>query len=240
MEYKYLILSDLHLGSTDSNPKKILKFLKSIEYDTLILNGDIIDGWKLRRGGSIRKKEVEVLTYLLNVSKRKKVVYVRGNHDDFLDHMIPITLGDIEIVDNYEIEVNGKKIFITHGDVFDKITKELKWIAYIGDIGYTMLIKLNKIYNRIRNHFGYPYYSFSKEIKHKVKKAVSYISDFEESLAKLSKHRGYSGVICGHIHHPEIREIDGIMYYNSGDWVESMSALSYHELNGWELIFYLK
>jgi UDP-2,3-diacylglucosamine pyrophosphatase LpxH len=238
MHYKYVILSDIHLGSSDSNPQKVIKYLKSLSFDTLILNGDIIDGWKIRRGGRLRTKEVELLKYVLKISKNKKVIYLRGNHDDFLDHMIPITLGDIQIKTQHELEVSDKKYFVIHGDVFDKITRELKWMAYIGDVGYTFLIKLNKILNRVRKLQGRSYYSFSKEIKAKVKRAVNYISSFEESLAKLAKQKGYGGVICGHIHSAEIKDIGGVMYYNSGDWVESMSALLYSEKNGWELDFY--
>lgn len=240
MHYKYLILSDLHLGSSDSNPKKLLKFLKSINYDILILNGDIIDGWKIKRGGRIRNKEVEVLKHFFDVSKTKTVVYIRGNHDDFLDNIIPIYFGDIHVVDNYTINADNKYHYIIHGDVFDKITKELKWVAVIGDIGYTFLIKTNKIINKIRHFFGLEYYSFSKEIKLKVKKAVNYISDYEENLTKLARQKNCQAIICGHIHHPEIKEINEIMYYNSGDWVESMSSLVYSDKNGWEILYYKK
>lgn len=238
MHYKYIVISDLHLGSSDSNPKKLLKFLKSITFDNLILNGDIIDAWKLRRGGAIRPKELELLKFILKLSKNINVVYLRGNHDDFLDHIIPIQFGDIQIVEQYSIEIDEKRFYVIHGDVFDRITKELKWVAQIGDIGYTLLIKINKLVNKFRKLQGKSYYSFSKEIKKKVKKAVNYISDFEKNLADLSKLKGYDGVICGHIHHPEIKDIGGVMYYNSGDWVESMSALGYTDEDGWKLIEY--
>jgi len=238
MHYKYIVISDLHLGSSDSNPKKLLKFLKSITFDNLILNGDIIDAWKLRRGGAIRPKELELLKFILKLSKNINVVYLRGNHDDFLDHIIPIQFGDIQIVEQYSIEIDEKRFYVIHGDVFDRITKELKWVAQIGDIGYTLLIKINKLVNKFRKLQGKSYYSFSKEIKKKVKKAVNYISDFEKNLADLAKLKGYDGVICGHIHHPEIKDIGGVMYYNSGDWVESMSALGYTDEDGWKLIEY--
>ena len=236
MHYRYVVLSDLHLGSSDSNPKKVQKFLKSITFDFLILNGDIIDGWKIRRGGRIRPKEVDLIKYIIKLSKEKTVIYLRGNHDDFLDIVIPMNFGYINVVDQYDIEINQKKYYVIHGDVFDKITKELRWVAQIGDVGYTLLIKTNKLVNWWRKRSGKKYYSFSKEIKHKVKKAVNYISDFSGSLVKLAKQKGYDGVICGHIHHPEIKEIEGVMYYNSGDWVESMSALVYSDEKGWEII----
>jgi UDP-2,3-diacylglucosamine pyrophosphatase LpxH len=236
MHYKYIVLSDLHLGSKHSNPKKVIKFLKSHTFDNLILNGDIIDGWKLKRGGSIRPKEVDLLKFFLKLSKHVNIIYLRGNHDDFLDHIIPINFGEINVVDQYDIEIDNKKYYVIHGDIFDRITKELKWVAQIGDIGYTLLIKINKLVNLARKWRGKSYYSFSKEIKKKVKRAVNYISDFEENLAKLAKSKGYDGVICGHIHHPEIRDIGDVMYYNSGDWVESMSALVYDD--NWKIIEY--
>lgn len=236
--YRYVVISDLHFGSSDSNPKKIMKFLKSMSFDSLILNGDIIDGWKIKRGARIRNKEVDCLKYFLDVSKEKEVIYLRGNHDDFLDHALPINLGNIKISSQHEISIETKRFLVIHGDIFDLISKELKWISKLGDIGYTILIKLNKLINRYREFRGKKYYSFSKAIKNRVKKAVNYISDFENNLAKLSKSRGFNGIICGHIHHPEIKEIDGIMYYNSGDWVESMSALVYSDKNGWEIVYY--
>ena len=211
---------------------------ESAEISIEFLNGDIIDGWKIKRGSKIRNKEIELLKYLLKLSKTTNVIYLRGNHDDFLDHIIPIQFGEIVVKDQHIIIINEKKYFIIHGDIFDKITKEIKWVAQIGDIGYTILIKINKFVNKIRKIQGKEYYSFSKEIKHKVKKAVNYISNFEENLANLAKQKGCDAIMCGHIHHPEIKEINGIMYYNSGDWVESMSALAYSNENGWELIEY--
>lgn len=240
MHYKYVIISDIHLGSSDSNPKKILNFLKSISFDNLILNGDIIDGWKIKRGGKLRNKEIELLKFILSLSKKKRIIYVRGNHDDFLDHVIPIMLGDIYITNQYSFQIDNNKYYVIHGDVFDRITKELKWIAYLGDIGYTFLIKINKFTNKIRKFFKKPYYSFSKQIKIKVKKAVNYISSFEKNLANLAKQKGYNAVICGHIHHAEIKKIDQIMYYNSGDWIESMSALVFSEKNEWEILYFFE
>lgn len=238
MNYKYVILSDLHLGSGDSNPKKIENFLESINFDKLILNGDIIDGWKLKMGGKIKKKEAKLIKYFISLSEKKEIIYLRGNHDDFLDDIVPIKFGEILIGSSYDLYVDNKKYLVVHGDVFDKTVKDLKWIAYIGDLGYTCLIKINKFINYIRSLFGLKYYSTSKQIKKGVKKAVAYIFEFEISLAKLAKSKGYDGIICGHIHDPQIKKLEGIEYLNSGDWVESMSALVYSEKNGWEILFY--
>lgn len=238
MHYKYVILSDIHLGSGDSNPKKIEIFLESIKFDELILNGDIIDGWKLKTGGRIKKKEAKLIKFIISLSEKKKVTYIRGNHDDFLDDIIPIKFGEINIVSEYNVFTKNKTYLAIHGDMFDKIVKDIKWLAYIGDFGYTCLIKINKIYNSIRKLFGMEYYSISKEIKHGVKKAIAYIYEFEKTLAIFAKSKNYDGIICGHIHHPKIGFCEGIEYLNSGDWVESMSALVYSEKNGWELIYY--
>lgn len=232
---KIVILSDIHLGSSDSNPKEIINFLKeNKDADEIILNGDIIDGWKLKRGGRINKKELELIRYILKLSKSIKISYIRGNHDDFLDPFIGMTIGSIKVYSEYSLKLDNKYYLVLHGDVFDKITKELKWIANLGDIGYTFLIKLNKLVNLIRFKLGLPYYSLSKYIKLKVKRAVNYISDFEENLAKLAEKNDADGIICGHIHHPEIRRINRIEYLNSGDVVESMTALVY-ENHQWEI-----
>lgn len=236
MSKKVIVLSDIHLGSSDSNPKKVVDFLKkNKDADEIILNGDIVDGWKLKRGGRINKKELELIRLILKLSTTIKISYIRGNHDDFLDPFIGTTIGNIKIYSEYSITLNKKLYLIIHGDVFDKVSKELKWVANIGDMGYTFLIKLNKLINRIRFKFGLPYYSLSKYIKLKVKRAVNYISDFEENLAKLAEKNNANGIICGHIHHPEIKKIGKIDYLNSGDVVESMTALVFRK-NEWKIV----
>ena len=238
MHYDIVIVSDLHLGCSASNPLQVKSFLKSITFDTLILNGDIIDGWKLRRGGHIRASELDLLKYFVKLSQQQQLVYIRGNHDDFLDHVVPTTFGRIKLVADYELVLAARRYLLIHGDVFDRVTTQLKWIAQLGDIGYTWLLKLNKYSNRIRRMFGLPYYSLSKHVKKTVKTAVNYISDFEHSLVKLAAINGYDGIICGHIHTPRMTTIAGIEYLNSGDWVESMSALGYSAATGWQLLTY--
>lgn len=166
------------------------------------------------------------------------VYYLRGNHDDFLDQILPLQIGRLQLLKDMTYESNGKKYFVTHGDIFDSVTTHFRWIAFLGDIGYTFLLWLNRIVNYYRFKAGLPYYSFSQYVKGKVKKAVSYIDDYESELAKMAKSKGCDGIICGHIHKPENRMIDGIHYLNSGDWVESMSALAEDHEGNWELIHY--
>jgi UDP-2,3-diacylglucosamine pyrophosphatase LpxH len=167
-----------------------------------------------------------------------EVIYIRGNHDDFLDKIIPLTIGNFSVKKDYIYKSNGINYYVVHGDIFDKITSNLKWLAKLGDIGYTFLLWLNKIYNNRRVKQGLPYYSLSQDIKHRVKSAVSYISSFEHELVELAKSRNCQGVICGHIHQPDIRQYDGIKYLNSGDWVESLSALVEQENGDWKILYY--
>ncbi len=238
--YKTIVISDIHLGSKGAKAKEISEFLKESHCEKLILNGDIIDGWQLKKGGTWKKKHTGFIRAVLKMIEKSdtEVIYIRGNHDDFLDQILPLRIGkQFSIRRDYLLESNGKKFFICHGDIFDNITKNMKWLAYIGDIGYNFLLWLNKWYNKYRESKGKPYYSLSQEIKQKVKAAVNYISDFEEKLADLAKARGADGIICGHIHKPEIKEIKGIQYMNSGDWVESLSALVETLEGEWKLIY---
>ena len=152
--------------------------------------------------------------------------------------MIPLQFANLHLVKDYILESNGKHYFVTHGDVFDKITSGMKWLAKLGDIGYTLLLEMNSFYNKYRLKRGKPYYSLSQAIKQKVKQAVNYISDFENVLVEFARNRKCEGVICGHIHHPENRMVDGIHYLNSGDWVETLSALTEDEEGKWEVLFY--
>ena len=167
-----------------------------------------------------------------------EVIYVRGNHDDFLDSLAPMTFYNVQIVKDFIHESHGRRYYVTHGDIFDTITTRMKWLAQLGDVGYTFLLQLNRIYNNYRLRRGLPYYSLSQAIKQKVKTAVSYISDFEQELVKLALIRKCDGVRCGHIHHPENRYYDGIHYLNSGDWVETLSALVEDEQGNWDIIHY--
>lgn len=242
-QYKTIIISDVHLGSEGSKAKEVTAFLKSVTCETLILNGDIIDGWQLKKGGSWKKKHTAFFRVVLKMIEYQhtKVIYLRGNHDDFLDQIIPFSLGkSFTIQRDYILNSGKKKFLITHGDIFDSITSNMKWLAYLGDVGYTLLLSMNKIYNQYRSWRGLSYYSFSQRIKQRVKETVNYVSDFEEKITELAKAYHCDGIICGHIHKPDIRKIDDIIYMNSGDWVESMTALVEDHDGNWELLYFLR
>jgi UDP-2,3-diacylglucosamine pyrophosphatase LpxH len=238
--YKTIIISDVHLGIPDSKAKELVRFLKRHTCDKLILNGDIIDGWQLKKSGKWEKKHTRFFRVVLKMIEKQntEVIYIRGNHDDFLDNVLPFAVGNLSIVKDHIHESNGKRYWVLHGDIFDNITSNMKWLAKLGDIGYTLLLWINRIYNNYRIKRGLPYYSLSKEIKAKVKSAVSYISDFEEQLVALARAKHFDGVICGHIHHPEIKNYEEILYLNSGDWVETMSALVETEKGNWKIKLY--
>ena len=239
-KFKTIVVSDVHLATKGSKAKEIARFLKQYDCENLILNGDIIDGWQLKKSGSWKRKHTRFFNRILKMieNHNTKVYYLRGNHDDFLDQILPFQMGHLSIQKDMIYESHGKKYFITHGDVFDSITTNLRWIAYLGDIGYTFLLWLNSVVNLYRIKRGLPYFSLSQYVKGKVKTAVSYIDQYEEELAKMAKAKGCDGIICGHIHKAENRVIDGIEYMNSGDWVETMSALAEDFDGNWQLIYY--
>jgi len=238
--YKTLVVSDVHLGTKGSKAKELVKFLKQCSCDRLILNGDIIDGWQLKKYGTWKRKHTRFFNRILKMIEEYKteVIYLRGNHDDFLDQVLPFKVGNLTIARDLMIESNGKKFYVVHGDIFDSITTNLKWVAKLGDVGYTFLLWVNSQYNQYRRRKGLPYYSLSKVVKSKVKSAVSYIDDFEKQLVEIAKIKACDGIICGHIHQPALKEIDGLIYMNSGDWVESMSALAEDEEGNWSLVYY--
>jgi UDP-2,3-diacylglucosamine pyrophosphatase LpxH len=218
----------------------VVHFLRHHTCDRLILNGDIIDGWQLRKSGKWKKKHTAFFKLIMKwLSKTDtEVIYLRGNHDDFLDEVLPLQLGNFSIQRYHTIDSAGKKYFVVHGDIFDSVTTNLKWIAQLGDIGYTFLLWMNRHYNNYRGKRGLPYYSLSQVVKHKVKQAVSFISDYETELCAVAKAQQCHGVICGHIHHPDNKYIDNIHYLNSGDWVETMSALVESENGEWSIVYY--
>jgi UDP-2,3-diacylglucosamine pyrophosphatase LpxH len=238
--YKTIVISDVHLGTKASKAKELVRFLKTNTCDKLILNGDIIDGWRLKKNGKWKKKHTRFFKALMKMIEKfnTEVIYIRGNHDDFLDNIMPITIGKLSVQKDYVLRTNGKNFYVIHGDIFDSITTNLKWLAKLGDVGYTFLLWLNKVYNRRRIKKGLPYYSLSQDIKQRVKSAVSYISDFEKELVNVARSKNCEGIICGHIHHPDIQEYEGITYLNSGDWVESLSALVEDKNGNWEILYY--
>jgi UDP-2,3-diacylglucosamine pyrophosphatase LpxH len=238
--YKTIIISDVHLGTRNSKAKELVRFLKTNTCEKLLLNGDIIDGWQLRKGSKWKKKHTRFFRVILKMLEKHdtEIIYIRGNHDDFLDNLIPFSFNRLTIVKDYYLTSGEKKFFVLHGDIFDSITTNLRWLAKLGDIGYTFLLWLNKVYNNRRIRKGLPYFSLSQYIKQKVKSAVSYISDFEKELVSLAVSRNCHGVICGHIHHPSITQYEKLVYMNSGDWVESLSALVEDFEGNWKIIYY--
>jgi UDP-2,3-diacylglucosamine pyrophosphatase LpxH len=225
--YRTIWISDIHLGTPGCKAEYLLDFLRHNESDTLYLVGDIIDAWQLRRNFYWRQAHNDVIQKVLRRARKgTRVIYVPGNHDEPLRDYLGLSLGGIEIVDDVvHTTADGRRMLVIHGDLFDGVIRHAKWLAHLGDRLYTMVLKLNHWFNHVRTRMGFPYWSLSQYLKHKVKNAVSYISDFEEALAHEAKRRGLDGVICGHIHKAEIREIAGMLYCNDGDWVESLTAL---------------
>jgi UDP-2,3-diacylglucosamine pyrophosphatase LpxH len=221
MNYKAVIVSDLHLGTKDSKAKEFIEFLEQHPTDLLILNGDIIDGWALNRGAKWKKQHTNAISKILKVSNKTKVIWIRGNHDEFLAEFIGMHFGNIEIREDYIINNH----FVFHGDVIDVFITKYKWLAKIGSVGYDFALWLNRWYNRYRVWRGLPYQSISQEIKAGVKAATSYINDFEIAAIKMASKHGCQGVICGHIHQPADLMINGARYLNSGDWVENRTAI---------------
>lgn len=237
--YPTIVLSDIHLGTEHSKTRELTDFLRTVNCNTLILNGDIIDGWHLKKSGKgkWKKEHTEFFKVIMKMMENHntQIIYVRGNHDDFIDHLAPFSFANVSILKEYVHESFGKRYYVVHGDVFDTVTSRMAWLAKIGDIGYTFLLWVNRIYNAYRSKRGLPYFSLSQSVKQMVKSAVSYISDYEKELVSLAKSRNFDGIICGHIHKPANEIIDGIHYLNSGDWVESMSALLEKEDGTWEV-----
>jgi len=238
LRFRTLWISDIHLGTPGCQALALLDFLKSTECDTLYLVGDIIDGWQLRRGWYWPQAHNDVVQKLLRkVRKGTRVVFVPGNHDEFARKYLGHSFGGVEVVEDcVHTTADGRRLWVTHGDLFDGVIQCAKWLAYVGDSLYEFTLKLNRYLNHLRAKFGLPYWSLSKYLKLKVKRAVSYVSDFEVAVAREARKRGAHGVVCGHIHHAELREIDGILYANDGDWVESLSALAEHADGRLELI----
>jgi len=237
-----VVISDVHLGTYGCQAKELNRYLQSIKPEKLILNGDIIDFWQFSKR-YWPKAHMKVVKSLFNLaSKGTYIYYITGNHDETLRRFAGVQMGNIEIVNKLELDLNGIKTWFFHGDVFDVIMQHSKWLARLGAIGYDSLIALNVFINFFTRLIGQGKVSVSKVIKENVKAAVKYIGNFETTGASLAIQKGYQAIVCGHIHHPEIKEIvlpkgDRIMYLNSGDWVENMSSLEYN--NGvWEIYRY--
>ena len=223
-------ISDVHLGTPGCNAELLLDFLKSTECETLYLVGDIIDGWQLRKGWYWPTRHNDVVRCILKKAKHgTRVVYVPGNHDEALRDFTGLNFGGVEVVDDIiHRTADGRDLLVIHGDQFDGVVLYARWLAFLGDHTYTLLLKLNRVVNAVRKRLGLPYWSLSSHLKKKVKNAVQYVCSFEAAVAHAASERGADGVVCGHIHTAEIRQIGDVTYYNDGDWVESCTALVEH------------
>lgn len=223
-------ISDLHLGTSGCRADALLEFLKRIDCQTLYLVGDIIDGWQLRKHWYWPQSHNDVLQKILRKARKGvRVVYVPGNHDEFARRYVSHLFGGVEVVEDcVHVTADGRVLWVTHGDLFDGVIQCTKWLAYRGDTAYGWTLHINRWFNAARARLGLPYWSLSQFLKLQVKRAVSYVGDFEMAVAMEARRRGLDGVVCGHIHYPSMRTIDGILYCNDGDWVESLTALVEH------------
>ncbi len=239
--FKSIFISDIHLGTAGCKADFLLDFLKETDSDHLYLVGDIIDGWRLRRSWYWPQAHNDVVQKLLRKARKgTNVTFIPGNHDAFVRPYVEHDFGDIQVHDEVIHEtVDGRRFLVIHGDEFDVVVKYAKWLAVLGDGAYAVALKINDYFNWVRTKFGYGYWSLSAYLKFKVKNAVQFIADFETALADVAKLRNVDGIICGHIHHPEIRDIDGTLYCNDGDWVESCSALVEHLDGRLEIIYWM-
>lgn len=228
--FRAIWISDIHLGTPGCQAEALLDFLRRTESDVLYLVGDIIDGWQLRRSWYWPQTHNDVIQKILRkVRKGTRVIFVPGNHDEFARKYLGHTFGGVEVADEWvHVTADGRRFWITHGDLFDGVIQCAKWLAYVGDWAYEFTLKLNAILNRLRGRMGLPYWSLSKYLKLKVKRAVNFIGDFEAAVVREARKRDVQGVVCGHIHHAELRDLEGITYANDGDWVESLTALVEH------------
>lgn len=226
------IISDVHLGTYGCRAGELLQYLKSIDPETLILNGDIVDIWQFKKS-YFPAAHLNVIKYVLGLVVRgKNVIYVTGNHDEFLRRFVGFKLANFEIVNKVVLDLDGRRAWCFHGDVFDVTMRGSKWLAKLGGIGYDFLIRLNNVVNWVSESLGRGRISLSKRIKSNVKRAIKYIDDFEQTAARIAIDQGYDFVLCGHIHQPQHRNIDdgrggSVTYLNSGDWVENLTALEY-------------
>jgi UDP-2,3-diacylglucosamine pyrophosphatase LpxH len=227
MRFRAIWISDTHLGTPGCQAARLLDFLRRTESDYLYLVGDIIDGWQLRRRWYWQQSHNDVIQKILRKARKgTAVVYVPGNHDEAVRHFLDLAFGDILIRDEaVHRTVRGLRLLVIHGDLFDGVVQYAKWLAHLGDWLYTLILRLNLHINAMRARLGLRYWSLAQFLKHKVKNAVRYIVAFEEAVAAEARSRQFDGVVCGHIHKAEIRDIDGVLYCNDGDWVESLTAL---------------
>ena len=238
--YRTIFMSDLHLGTRGCQAELMLDFLRVHDADTIYLVGDIVDGWRLKSGWYWPQAHNDVIQKLLRKVRRgARMIFVPGNHDEFGRQFLGLTFGGIEIVgDTTHTTADGRRFLVIHGDQFDVIVRHARWLAFFGDWAYETALFVNTHFNRLRRLLGFDYWSFSAWAKLKVKNAVNFIGSFERELAAEARRRGADGVICGHIHHAAIREIEGIAYVNTGDFVEPCSVVVEHDDGRLEILLW--
>jgi UDP-2,3-diacylglucosamine pyrophosphatase LpxH len=226
--FRTIFLSDVHLGTRGCQAELLLDFLRHHESETLYLVGDIIDGWRLKKTWYWPQAHNDVVQKILRKGRKgTRIIYLPGNHDEFLRDYLGTHFGGVEVTDAVvHTSATGKRLLVIHGDQFDVVVRHAKWLALLGDWAYVTTLACNTFVNIVRRRLGLTYWSLSAWAKLKVKNAVSFIGQFEEALAAEAKRRGADGVVCGHIHHPVIRDMLGVSYVNTGDWVESCSAVA--------------
>ncbi len=239
--YRTIWISDVHLGTRGSKAEYLLDFLKRTESESLYLVGDIIDGWRLRKSWYWPQAHNDVVQKVLRKARKgTRVILIPGNHDEFLRSFTGFEFGHIPIHKHAIHEAaDGKKYLVVHGDAFDGIVTYARWLALLGDTAYTLALLGNRWFNLARRRLGLSYWSLSAYLKHKVKNAVAFIANYENAMADVAKKRGLAGVICGHIHHAEMRAIGDVIYCNDGDWVESCTALVEHYDGRLEIVRWL-
>lgn len=238
--YRSVFISDVHLGTRMSQAGVLLEFIKTLECERMYLVGDIIDGWAMRRSFYWPQQHNDVIQKLMRLARKGvQITYISGNHDEFMRSFGDHQFGNIELSESAAyVDLQGRTYLVMHGDQFDAVIKNMKWLSLIGSWAYDLSIKFNILVSKIRDVFGLPYWSLSAWAKYKVKQAVNFISDYEENLTSFARTKDVQGIICGHIHHANIRDIQGIAYMNCGDWVESCTALVEHLDGRWEIIRY--
>ncbi len=239
--YRTIWISDVHLGTRGCKAEYLLDFLRIAESETLYLVGDIIDGWRLKRSWYWNQYHNDVVQKLLRKARKgTQVIYVPGNHDEAARDYVDMQFGGVTVaMEAIHTTADGRRMLVIHGDHFDGIVLYARWLAVLGDHAYTFVLALNTWFNHMRHKLGLPYWSLSAYLKNRVKNAVQYISNYETAIAEEARRRNVDAVVCGHIHHAEIREIDGIQYCNDGDWVESCTALVEHFDGRLEILHWL-
>lgn len=241
-QYRSIWISDLHLGTRNCQAEFLLDFFRHTDSEYLYLVGDIIDGWQLQKSWFWLQSHNDVVQKILRKARKgTRVILIPGNHDEFLRHFTWHEFGEISIVpQTVHRSADGKQFLVLHGDQFDGVLQHAKWLAKLGDQAYEFTLTVNRWFNAVRQRFGFDYWSLSAYLKHKVKNAVSFMSAYETAVVNAAKRRNLDGVICGHIHKAEMREIEGILYCNDGDWVESCTALVEHFDGRLELLRWAK